>query len=66
MYSPVDIVEVRIWGKAVGAVALDPRLGYYVFEYQPSFLRSGIDWMWDCGLRCGKCVLRYTGGKPSG
>ena len=43
MYSPVSIVEVRIWGKAVGAVALDPKLEYYAFEYQPAFLRSGID-----------------------
>lgn len=43
MYTPVPIVEVRIWGRAVGAVALDPKLGYYVFEYQPAFLRSGID-----------------------
>jgi serine/threonine-protein kinase HipA len=36
-------VEVRIWGQAVGAVALDPRLGYYAFEYQPAFVRSGIE-----------------------
>lgn len=43
MYVPVDVVEVRLWGKAVGAVALDPALGYYVFEYQRSFLRSGIE-----------------------
>ncbi len=43
MYSPVLVVEVRIWGKAVGAVALDPALGYYAFEYQPAFVRSGID-----------------------
>lgn len=43
MYIPVDIVEVRIWRKAVGAVALDPNLGYYAFEYEPSFLRSGIE-----------------------
>lgn len=43
MYTPVPIVEVRIWGKAVGAVALDPNLGYYAFEYQPAFLRSGIE-----------------------
>jgi serine/threonine-protein kinase HipA len=27
----------------VGAVALDPRLGYYAFEYQPAFARSGIE-----------------------
>jgi serine/threonine-protein kinase HipA len=43
MYTPVPIVEVRIWGKAVGAVALDPALGYYAFEYQPSFVRGGIE-----------------------
>ena len=43
MYTPVAIVEVRIWRKAVGAVALDPRLGYYAFEYQPAFVRSGIE-----------------------
>lgn len=43
MYRPVDIIEVRIWNKAVGAVALDPKLGYYAFEYQPAFVRSGIE-----------------------
>ena len=43
MYMPVPIVEVRIWGKAVGAVALDPALGYYAFEYQPAFVRSGVE-----------------------
>ena len=43
MYTPVSIVEVRIWRKAVGAVALDPKLGYYAFEYQPAFVHSGIE-----------------------
>lgn len=43
MHKPVAVVEVRVWGKAVGAVALDPALGYYVFEYQPTFVASGID-----------------------
>lgn len=43
MYTPVSVVEVRIWGKAVGAVALDPALGYYAFEYQPTFARSGVE-----------------------
>ncbi len=27
----------------MGAVALDPSLGFYAFEYQPAFLRSGIE-----------------------
>ena len=43
MYRPVHVVEVLIWGKAVGAVALDPKLGYYAFEYLPAFRESGID-----------------------
>ena len=43
MYTPVDAVEVRIWGRMVGAVALDPKLGYYAFEYAPAFARSGIE-----------------------
>jgi serine/threonine-protein kinase HipA len=43
MYKPVHAIEVRIWGKTVGAVALDPRLGYYAFEYDPAFAASGIE-----------------------
>jgi serine/threonine-protein kinase HipA len=43
VYSPVTVVEVRIWRRRVGAVALDPGLGYYAFEYEPAFLRSGIE-----------------------
>ena len=42
-YTPVPIVEVRIWRRAVGAVALDPGLRFYAFEYQPAFVRSGIE-----------------------
>lgn len=43
MYRAVDVIEVRIWGKRVGAVALDPSLGFYVFEYDPGFVASGIE-----------------------
>jgi serine/threonine-protein kinase HipA len=43
VYRPVNAIEVRIWGKTVGAVALDPKIGYYVFEYAPAFVRSGIE-----------------------
>ena len=43
MYKPVDTIEVRAWGKLVGAVARDPRLGYYAFEYAPAFIKSGIE-----------------------
>jgi serine/threonine-protein kinase HipA len=43
MYKPVTIVEVRAWNQLVGAVALDPRLRYYAFEYAPAFLKTGIE-----------------------
>lgn len=42
-YRPVSAIEVRIWGKTVGAVALDPRLKYYAFEYDPAFVKTGIE-----------------------
>lgn len=37
------VIEVRMWGATVGAVALDPTLGYYVFEYDPAWRRRGIE-----------------------
>ncbi len=37
------VVEVRIWGKTVGAVAPDPRLGCYVFAYDAAWKRSGVE-----------------------
>jgi len=43
MYKPVTAIEVCIWEKTVGAVALDPRLKYYAFEYDPAFINSGIE-----------------------
>jgi serine/threonine-protein kinase HipA len=36
-------IEVRVWGKSVGAVAADPVTGYYAFEYDPAWRRSGIE-----------------------
>lgn len=41
MQTPV--IEVGIWGKRVGAVAPDPRLGCYVFAYDPAWRRTGIE-----------------------
>jgi serine/threonine-protein kinase HipA len=43
VYKAVDAIEVRVWGQRVGALALDPRLGCYAFEYEPAFVRSGIE-----------------------
>jgi serine/threonine-protein kinase HipA len=43
MFKPVNAIEVRIWGRKVGALALDPKLGFYAFEYDPKFARSRIE-----------------------
>ncbi len=43
MYRPVRAVEVYVWGKRAGAVALDPKLGYYAFEYDPEFVATRIE-----------------------
>ena len=41
-FTHVEAIEVRIYGKIVGAVAPDSRgRPYYAFEYAPSWLRSG-------------------------
>lgn len=37
------VIEVRAWGRTVGAVALDPRQGYYAFAYAPEWLKTGIE-----------------------
>ena len=42
-YLAVDVVEVKCWGSRVGAVALDDRSGYYVFEYDRAWISSGIE-----------------------
>src|ERR1035438_1381563 len=41
--KPVDVIEVLIWGKRVGAATADPALGCYAFEYEPSWKRQGIE-----------------------
>ena len=41
--KPATVIEVRAWDQRVGAVALDPRLGYYAFAYAPEWRRTGIE-----------------------
>ena len=38
-----SVIEVRIWNTLVGAVASDPALGYYAFEYDAGWRRRGIE-----------------------
>ncbi len=42
-YEPVDVVEARCWGARVGAIARDPRSGFYAFEYEPRWARAGVE-----------------------
>ena len=41
-YVPVDLVEVGVWGRRVGAVAFDASLGVYAFEYLPEWVDTGV------------------------
>src|SRR5665213_1435978 len=39
----VGVIEVLIWGHRVGALSADPTLGYYAFEYEPSWKRRAVE-----------------------
>lgn len=39
----MEVAEVNIWGKLVGAVAWDEVTGYATFEYDPTFRQSGVE-----------------------
>ncbi len=39
----IPVIEVRAWGKLVGALAPDPNIGYYAFAYHPTWRRLGIE-----------------------
>jgi serine/threonine-protein kinase HipA len=42
--AEVNVVEVRIWGHSVGAVApLQGKPGFYEFQYAPAFENSGLE-----------------------
>jgi serine/threonine-protein kinase HipA len=42
-FVEVNRVDVFLWGMHLGAVALDPRYGFYAFAYTPEFRHSGIE-----------------------
>jgi len=39
----IPVIEVRAWGNRVGALAPDPKLGYYAFAYEAAWRRTGIE-----------------------
>ena len=41
--KPVQVIEVRMWGNRVGAVAADQGLGCYAFAYDLAWKRRGIE-----------------------
>jgi serine/threonine-protein kinase HipA len=43
MYMSIPVIEVRIWGQRVGAAAWDQKLGYYVFGYDSTWVKKGIE-----------------------
>lgn len=42
-YKKVERIDVYVWGQFVGAVALDPKLGFYVFAFDKGFGKSGVE-----------------------
>ena len=43
MVDRVDTAIVKLWGDEVGAVSWLNDRGYAVFEYDPAFLKKGLD-----------------------
>ena len=37
------LAKVELWGRTIGAVALDSADGVARFEYEPAFVESGIE-----------------------
>lgn len=42
-YEPVDVVEVVLWGRRLGAVARNPRSGWYSFAYAPDWVAGEVE-----------------------
>jgi serine/threonine-protein kinase HipA len=43
MVDRIETAEIRLWKQLVAAVSWQDDRGYAVFEYDPKFLRSGLD-----------------------
>ena len=43
MVDRIETAEIRLWKQLVGAVSWQDDRGYAVFEYDPKFLRRGLD-----------------------
>lgn len=43
MVEQIDVATVKLWGMSVGAVAWDPNRKVATFEFEPEFLKQGLD-----------------------
>ncbi|MCK5540722.1 MAG: type II toxin-antitoxin system HipA family toxin [Deltaproteobacteria bacterium] len=43
MVDKVDTAIIRLWGKDIGAVSWLNERGFAIFEYEPDFLKEGVD-----------------------
>lgn len=39
----MDLAEVRLWGRRIGAVSQADDAGHATFQYDPEFVASGIE-----------------------
>lgn len=37
------MIDIKLWGKAVGSLSWDESTGTALFDYERSFIRSGLD-----------------------
>ena len=42
-YQSASAVQVLAWGRPVGVVAINPASRFYAFEYEPEWLRTGVE-----------------------
>lgn len=56
----MTVAEVQLWGRRIGAVAVDGPQGVAAFEYDPAFLESGIQ-VAPLTMPLGPAVYRFPG-----
>ena len=42
-YEPVEVVEVHLWDRLLGAVARNPASGWYSFAFTPDWVAGGVE-----------------------
>lgn len=42
-YQSASVIEVRVWGRLVGAAALNPDTGWYALQFHPDWIAGGVE-----------------------